>query len=343
MQARAPAKAILSGEHAVVYGMPALALALPLYATVRLGPGSDPRCVELVLSDVNHQILLDPSCFSVFQFACEQRYQQFLDGDRAIETVLPNPSDLYHYALSLWCDAAVSATSSMATSLAGVRIELSSSIAIGSGMGSSAATVVALLAGIAGRAGQVLSTEQLVELSTRCERMQHGRSSGLDPAICSRGGLIQFQKGVAGVLPAKLDAHWYRVDSGRPQATTGSCTSWVKQRFGSSAVWSEFADVTRQLARALPAQDAELILDSLRHNHQLLCKIGVVPESVQQFVKSVERRGGAAKISGAGAVSGDQGGMILVYMPEGAVETTDSWNYSWQALEVDPYGAQFRN
>ncbi len=335
MQARAPAKAILSGEHAVVYGMPALALALPLYASVRLGPGSDPQRIELLLTDLNHRVLLDPSRLPAFQQECEQRYQRFVAGDRTIETVLLGPADLYHYALSLKPDVAVSLT--------GLRIELSSAIAIGSGMGSSAATVVALLTAMAGHAGVALSAEQLIELSTRCERLQHGRSSGLDPAICARGGVIQFQQGLVAVLPAQLDAHWYRVDSGRPEATTGNCTSWVRQHFAASGIWTEFAAVTRQLASALRRQDMDLILASVRQNHRLLCRIGVVPEAVQRFINRVERRGGAAKISGAGAVSGDRGGMILVYSPDAAAVAAGSLGSVWQALEVDRYGAQLRD
>ncbi|MEH6824374.1 MAG: hypothetical protein V7629_10740 [Motiliproteus sp.] len=333
MQARAPAKAILSGEHSVVYGMPALALALPLYATVSITPGSDPHRLELWLSDLDCRCDLDLSQLAVFQYRCEQRYQRFLDDELAIEAVLPSPSDLYHYALSIWPDAAVA--------LAGSRIVLTSAIAIGSGMGSSAATVAAFLSAIAGHLGQPLGSDQLIGLTTRCERLQHGRSSGLDPAICARGGLLQFQQGVVERLSVQLDNNWYRVDSGRPQATTGSCTSWVRQRFGASTIWSEFAAVTRQLAAALQCRDADQIVASLRLNHRLLCRIGVVPASVQAFIKTIEQRGGAAKISGAGAISGEQGGMVLVYIPGTCAVTAVSLGYSWQRLEMDQHGAQF--
>ncbi|MFT5720564.1 MAG: mevalonate kinase [Motiliproteus sp.] len=348
MQARAPAKAILSGEHSVVYGMPALALALPLYANVSISPGTDPHKIELLLTDLDHRSLVDPFLLLSFQSRCEQRYQAYLAADLAVEAILPGPADLYHFCLSLWPEAAA---------LSGLRIELSSSIAIGSGMGSSAATVVALLSALAAQAGRCLSAEQLIELSTRCERLQHGRSSGLDPAICVRGGLVQFHQGRVEVLPTQLDAHWYRVDSGRPQATTGSCTSWVRQRFAEASIWSEFGAVTRQLAVALQRQDEDLILSSLRQNHRLLCRIGVVPVAVQQFIKTVEQRGGAAKISGAGAISGDQGGMLLVYAPDtpeilgnfdtrlfGAGSGSGSeYEYPWQPLEIDTHGAQRRD
>ena len=335
MQARAPAKAILSGEHSVVYGMPALALALPIYASVSINPGTDFNKIELLLSDLGQQTAIDLSQLPRFKQHCDQRYQQFLEGNLNIEAVLAAPSDLYCYALSLWPDAAAA--------LSGTRIELSSSIAIGSGMGSSAATVAALLTAMAGQLGLPLSRDRLIELATNCERLQHGRSSGLDPAVCARGGLMQFQQAKVEPLSVQLDSGWFRVDSGRPQVSTGSCTSQVKQRFGRSAIWSEFGAVTRQLAAALQCQDSDLILSALRHNHRLLCQIGVVPEAVQRFVKRVEQGGGAAKISGAGAISGDQAGMVLVYSPEGLSAKLSSLEYQWQQLEMDPYGAQFRD
>ncbi|MEH6473520.1 MAG: hypothetical protein V7752_20010 [Halopseudomonas sp.] len=335
MVARAPAKAILSGEHSVVYGMPALALALPLYATVTFSRGTSADQIELVLSDLNKRIELDPLQLGAFQQQCEQRYQCFVAGELAIEAVLPNPSDLYHYALSLWPDAA--------ESLVGYRIELTSMIEIGSGMGSSAATVSALLTAMSGQFKQPLPIDELIELTTRCERLQHGRSSGLDPAVCSRGGLIQFQQGVTQSLPVALDHHWYRVDSGRPQTTTGRCTSQVRQQFGDSDIWSEFGDITRQLALALQRRNTDQIVTTLRHNHRLLCRIGVVPEPVQRFVAAVAQRGGAAKISGSGAISGDQGGMVLVYYPDDRDLDTAVLGYDWQKMEMDRNGAQLRN
>jgi mevalonate kinase len=350
MSARAPAKAILSGEHAVVFGQPALALALATYADVSISPSdtyadaATRACdsCELLLSDLDQRYIIELATLDCFAERCVQRHQRFIDGDLAIDAVLPGAADLYHYALALLLQQpqAISA-------LAGCRIELRSDIAIGSGMGSSAATVSALLMAVSGWLNTPLTTTQLTDLTTRCEMLQHGRSSGLDPAICARGGLLQFDQGVVESLPVELDQHWYLVDSGRPSCSTGRCTSQVRQQFSASEIWLEFGRVTRQLATAVTQQSSSQIRTALRTNHRLLCRIGVVPEPVQRFVDLVEQHGGGAKISGAGAVIGEAGGLLLVYYP-GDPEPVfssllESFGYSWQAMEQDTHGAQLRD
>ncbi len=347
---RAPAKTILSGEHAVVYGQPALALALARYAQVVISrldcdavePCADGHC-ELVLSDLNRRYSLELSQLGRFRERCQQRYQRFINDQLPIEAVLPDAADLYRYALALF----VADSSTVTTRLSGCRIELHSEIAIGAGMGSSAATVSALLTALAEFSHTPLTTTQLVELTTRCEMLQHGRSSGLDPAICASGGLAQFQQGQISPLPFELDRHWYLVDSGRPSCSTGSCTSRVRQQFADSDIWPKFGTVTDELAAALNQQSPPHIIGAVRANHRLLVQIGVVPAPVQRFIDAVERHGGAAKISGAGAVSGESGGLILVYYT-GDPKTffnplLESLDYSWQPMELDPHGAQIRD
>jgi mevalonate kinase len=78
----------------------------------------------------------------------------------------------------------------------------------------------------------------------------------------------------------------------------------------------------------------------IRENHRLLCRIGVVPQKVQQFVSEVEAAGGAAKVCGAGSVRGDSGGAVLVladFMPAALAE---KYGYNVSPLRGDPLGTR---
>ena len=52
MRAIAPGKIIISGEHAVVYGAPALAVAVNIHASCEVRP-VEGRCVSLYLDDLH--------------------------------------------------------------------------------------------------------------------------------------------------------------------------------------------------------------------------------------------------------------------------------------------------
>ncbi len=56
-----------------------------------------------------------------------------------------------------------------------------------------------------------------------------------------------------------------------------------------------------------------------------LAERGVVPPRPCKIVRQVEARGGAAKISGAGALSGAGAGSLLVYHPR--PEEIDGWRF----------------
>ncbi|MCW9054316.1 MAG: mevalonate kinase [Motiliproteus sp.] len=332
MIARAPAKAIVSGEHAVVYGAPALAIAIARYAEVRVVRQGDPDQLTLILADLNHQSRIDRQQLLHQTDTANQHYQDFLAGTAPIKAVLQQPSSLYFYAigtlLQLFPDLPL-----------GLEIRIKSDIPLGSGMGSSAATVAAMLAAIAADAGLKLSDQQLFELSHGAEQLQHGRSSGLDPAVCCWGGMLRFQDGKFEKRTFSNMAGWYLLDSGRPSVSTGECGVQVRQQFLHSDIWTEFAEVTNSLEQAISGGQSELILDSIRVNQRLLSHIGVVPERVQQLVAQIEAQGGAAKISGAGAVAGDNAGLVLVYCPDKTVANALTPKMTLTPLQVAANGA----
>ena len=69
---------------------------------------------------------------------------------------------------------------------------------------------------------------------------------------------------------------------------------------------------------------------------------GDVPQPAQRFAAAVESLGGAAKISGAGAVRGEAAGVTLVYLPEADAMARLMEDYPdrrWEGLRVSRRGA----
>jgi mevalonate kinase len=77
-------------------------------------------------------------------------------------------------------------------------------------------------------------------------------------------------------------------------------------------IFQEFEVVTRGFLRWILAESNESLLDLIRANHRLLTLIEVVSPSTQKFIAEIEAIGGAAKITGAGGWS-EGSGYLLVY------------------------------
>ncbi|OMH33934.1 hypothetical protein BGP75_13265 [Motiliproteus sp. MSK22-1] len=332
--AQAPAKAILSGEHSVVYGAPALALAVNCYAQARVQSIESAELV-LQLTDLDRCFRYNwPEVIKRAEDA-ESRYQRFLLGNCPITEVLVGTDDLYLFAI-----AALIKDLSL-NHCPGILLQLRSDIPVGSGMGSSAATVAAMLIGVAKLIGVELTQQRLYQLTHHAERLQHGRSSGIDPAVCCYGGLIHFSDGVIDPRSLEFGDGWFLLDSGKPAVTTGVGVEQVRKNFAGSDIWDEFSQITGKMATALREMNQGQLIKQIRLNHRLLCRIGVVPDPIQQLVADIEQAGGAAKVSGAGAVAGDQAGLILVYHPQ--LSESSLSHLALQPLKVDCLGAWVQN
>lgn len=159
----APGKAILVGEHAVVYG--ARAIAMPLLNGVRVAVSKLPsdqksvgpliRGMGLFLGDIS---LNSSSAPPNFLLALEYLVKTF--GARTNE----------------------------------LFVLVDGSLPPGRGLGSSAALSVALLRGISQYFGEPLSHEMLWEHASALETIFHGRPSGIDHSVVIHGSVIGFQR-----------------------------------------------------------------------------------------------------------------------------------------------------
>ncbi|MBN2161961.1 MAG: mevalonate kinase [Pontiellaceae bacterium] len=332
MKAVAPGKLILSGEHAVVYGKPAIAMAIDRSATFELTPQAGDR-ISFDLSDgaVDNSFTL--MALRDLKRRVEKKYHEFLNGDIGIGYVLAAPADLFRFAFINTLDGLHRKLDS------GLVLKLRSSIPMGCGMGSSAATVLSEIRAMGHYLRVDFKPEWYYEYSLEAEKLQHGKPSGVDSYISLYGGCARFEQGKATSI-ALPRMKMFMVQTGVPESTTGECVMEVERRFRDSAIWSEFEDVTNAFEDAIRHNNVQKLHWLVRENNRLLNAIGVVPPRVQQFISDIEAWGGSAKVCGAGAVVGNKGGIVLVISDQQPSELCARYGYTVSPVRGDPLGTR---
>lgn len=318
----APGKAILIGEHAAVYGHPAIlaALSLRLTATVRPKTGAGLR-VELP----SYGFVREASWDELATRARERRRRwsaAFENGDGSGFEPVRKPEDLALIAAGELADRAGSRP------LPGAALRIDSAIPAGAGCGSSAATAAAVAAALSRASGVSLDPGELRRTALAVERQQHGRPSGVDVEAVMRGGVVWCRGGSDGagddlpVDPAGLSG-LRLFQSGLPGETTGDMVALVRrlEKRDPLRVRDALAEIdgATYVARdALRDGTLDRLAEALRSAERALESLGVVPDDVARTIRRVEAAGGAAKISGAGGVTGGAGLVLVVFAdPDG--------------------------
>jgi len=328
---RTPAKLILSGEHAVVYGYPALAIAVNLYTTTTV-KWSTPLHFSFNLPGLDFRQKVTLEALKRLKINLNKQYEKFDSGDISIREVLKHPFELTLYS-------AVSVLEKIKHKLPmGLSIHTESDIPMGCGMGSSAANVVSVIYALSQFLQIDFDLDDYIRLGIESENLQHGYSSGLDVNVVYHGGCVHYQPGQlekrqTPAFPMQL------INTGKPECTTGECVTRVKPFFTEKKRGPAFEKITQALEKAIEKNDLTAIQTAVHHNHQRLAEIGVVPEKVQHFIKAIEQNGMAAKVCGAGAIHGEHAGMVLVVGDDDITELVAEFGYTINHITVDQRGS----
>lgn len=332
MKAVAPGKLILSGEHAVVYGAPAIAMAIDRNAVFELTPQAGDE-VSFDLGDSQQSESFTLLALRDLKRRVAKNYHQFLHGQIGIRDVLTKPADLFKFAFINTLDGLHRTVDT------GIGLKLRSSIPVGCGMGSSAATVLSEIRALGHYFRVDFKPDWYYEYSLEAERLQHGHPSGVDSYISLHGGCATFRQGVAQSLSLPR-MKMFMVHTGVPETTTGECVSAVEKKFRNSKIWSEFEAVTCAMENAIRDNNEAKVRWLVRENNRLLKAIGVVPKRVEQFISEIESWGGSAKICGAGAIRGNGGGMVLVFADEAPTSVCEMFGFTVSPVRGDPLGTR---
>ena len=285
-RASAPGKIILFGEHAVVYGRPALAVPVTqVHADVDVV--DSPRSgIWIEAPDVNLHAELNT-----------------LPSDHPIASVIHN--FLFLSRLSRFPN---------------LEIKIVSTIPVASGLGSGAAVTVALTRALVAHLNHAMTEEEVNAFAYEIEKLHHGMPSGIDNTVITYARPVYFVKEQP-IETFKVGKPFTIViaDTGILAPTKESVSDvrrlWMNDRSRWETVFDKIGEISFTARRAIEAGKPELLGDLMNENHAVLKALTVSSPELDQLVAAALNAGAlGAKLSGGGR----GGNIIALVEPEEA-------------------------
>ncbi len=280
------AKAILLGEHSVVYGHPAVAM--PLH-DLQMRATATPTAGPSMLHSLEYS---GPMGDSGPGFACIARAfeaaREFSGRmDQSFEIV--TTSDFPHER----------------------------------GMGSSAAAAGAVIRAVLDACGREASADELFALTQMAEQVAHGRPSGLDAAATSSPSPIRFQGGQMRPLAQRIEgARLVIADSG-VHGSTREAVGGLRERYeadpdGVGPLINSLGALAQAGIAALDDGDAQALGSAMNRAHEVLAELGLSLPVLNRLTAAARDAGAlGAKLTGGGL-----GGCVIALAD--SAETADA-------------------
>jgi len=286
----APGKIILFGEHAVVYGRPALAVpVMQVHADVE------------VSDSARRGVWIDAPAV----------------GLQAELTTLPSDHPIASVINNLFFLSGVSPFPNL-------EVKISSTIPVAAGLGSGAAVTVALTRALAAHLNHAMTDEELNAFTYEIEKLHHGTPSGIDNTVVTYARPVYFVKSPAG----EGDATTFTVgqpftlvigDTGISAPTRESVAVVRKLLESDPKYWDNVFDQVEEISfaarRVIEDGWLKMLGALMDENHMLLQEMTVSSAELDRLVEAARRAGAlGAKLSGGGR----GGNMIALVTPETA-------------------------
>lgn len=333
---RGSGKLIISGEYAVIYGLPALVISINKYIFVDINHQRR-NCVTFNFFNWQYKISYSLIELKKLKALVKSRYFDYLNNKILIQDVLTNP---YQLAAFLVIEFIEKFNIKM---FHGFVINILSEIPFGSGMGSSAALVMTILYNMSYFFNITLNLKKLLGIGKCVESLQHGFSSGVDLYSVVYGGYIYYENYKVNQYNINLNSNIFIVNTGQPESSTGECVSKVFKLFN-DILLEKFHKVIKKIHNALLFNNMLDFMMGIKENHFLLETISVVPENISYFIKDIEKIGGAGKICGAGSILGNKGGIVLiVYYKDKSqlINIVNNHGYILEKIDINLSGISF--
>ncbi|MEM3727362.1 MAG: mevalonate kinase [Candidatus Bathyarchaeia archaeon] len=285
--ASAPAKAILFGEHFILYGCPALSMAITLYSKTFVEKRHD-FTIQIYSKNLN----------LIKKFNENSNNEALKSIKLAVDEVLK----LYNQNL-------------------GLSLIIESEIPPAAGLGSSAATAVSTIAATAELFNLNLTKDKIIELAFSPEKFIHGKPSGIDHTTSTLGGIIYYEPNSGfKKLDVSLEIQALIAYSGIPKATKEQIIKvrnyLENDEKRKEKILNEFKEIIFLAVDALKNKDLEMLGNLMNKNQKLLKEIRVSNLILDKMIETAVKNGAlGAKITGAGG-----GGSIIALVTEDTKE-----------------------
>ena len=307
----APGKVHLIGEHAVVYGEPAIIAAIGNRTYVDISPAEDITYQDVAWPDISHTWKID-QVFKITQKTLDLRNK----GNEKKDF-----SELFSFIKENGYEGYRATVLGLAMKNLGINqgfsVIIDSKIPTGAGLGSSASRAVATTKAIAELFGKELSLEEINDIAFEQEKIIHGTPSGGDNSACCFGGLVWFKKSqpkneiksLKEEIPYQLE-NFIFVYTGPPQKTTGELVQLARELDEDYRTerTKKIGEMCHEMLNVLKEKNFQRMKEIMNQTQKNLAELKVSTEKIDQIAESVQKIDGAAKLCGAGG-----GGIVLCY------------------------------
>ncbi len=279
--AYAPGKIILFGEHAVVYGRPAIAVpVLQVQAEASINPARG-QPVSIDAADVGRHYELDAV-----------------------------PDDPISSIIRLTC-------ARLRVAPRGFSVRVRSTIPVARGLGSGAAVSVAIARALAKSVGQELDRVEVSALAFEVEKLYHGTPSGIDNTVVAFAQPVYFIRGEPLELLKVAEPFLIAIADTGISAPTHVAVgdvrrAWEADRSRYEELFDRIGDIVRRSRSAIESGRVDELGPLMNQNQELLREIGVSLPEIERLAQAARDAGASgAKLSGAG-----RGGNVIALVRE---------------------------
>ena len=302
-----PGKAILLGEHSVVYGRHAIAVPVPLNIRVKI-------------EDADDGVLLMIPSWGV---------EYYLDKKPEERQSFEKPAALILEKMNL--------------SNVGMKIEVFSDVPRGMGLGGSAVLAVSIIKALNHHYKMGLSEQEINEMAYESEKIAHGNPSGIDNTIATYGYPLIYRKGEKTLKerlqikePLDLVLAFSKSEGLTAKTVAHVRTQWKSNQEMYEGVFDDIDAIVLNGIQAIQENDLKQLGELMNFNQGLLNTLQVSTPELERMIY-IARDAGAfgAKLTGGGG----GGAMIAVSdSPEEIIEAFDNEGFQSIRFSVQDSG-----